>query len=266
MPRTEIFANGEFAGASADMVENLRHEYLADLPEQIAGLGDLLSADPDNGESASKSLEALREFAFHLKGQSHNFGLSTIHAVAHRMQDYLADLSTLGERDRENARAFIDALTDLVEGTVPTDADPSEIVRRLPAKPGLDISDLQVLDVEIMLVMPPGAVMRLVQRELQECGYRVSTVTSTFEALPLVVRTKPNMVIVSAVMDELSGTALATALTSMTETRNIPVTLITSFEKDHESLRHLPDSVPIIKKGENFGDDLAEALQYHFLL
>ncbi len=266
MPRPDIVANGEFAGADPDMVENLRHEYLADLGEEMAGLGDLLSADAGNGESAAKSLGVLREFAFHLKGQSHNFGLSIIHAVAHRMQDYLADISALGERDTKNVRAFLDALTDLVDGTVPADADPSEIVRRLPAKPGIDITELEVRDVEIMLVMPPGTVARLVQRELQECGYRVSTVASAFEALPLVVRTKPNMVIISAVMDELSGTALATALTSMTETRNIPVTLITSFEKDHESLRHLPDSVPIIKKGENFGDDLAEALQFHFLL
>ena len=266
MTRPEIVTNGEFAGTSADIIENLRHEYLADLAEEIAGLGDLLSADAGNIDSAAKSLDALREFAFHLKGQSHNFGLSIIHAVAHRMQDYLADLSALGERDMENARAFIDALTDLVDGTVPADADPSEVVRRLPAKPGIDFTDLQVLDVEIMLVMPPGTVARLVQRELQECGYRVSTVASAFEALPLVVRTKPNMVIISAVIDELSGTALATALTSMTETRNIPVALITSFEKDHESLRHLPDSVPIIQKGQTFGDDLAVALQYHFLL
>ncbi|MHA1570088.1 MAG: Hpt domain-containing protein, partial [Alphaproteobacteria bacterium] len=238
------------------MIEDLRQEYLADLAEEIAELGDRLSADAGDGGSASKSLGALREFAFHLKGQSHNFGLSIIHAVAHRMQDYYTDLPALGERDAENARAFLDALTDLVEGAVPADADPSEIVRSLPARPGIDVADLQALDVEVLLVMPPGTVARLVQRELQECGYRVSTVASAFEALPLVVRTKPNMVIISAVIDELSGTALATALTGMTETRNIPVALITSFEKDHESLRHLPDSVPIIQKGKTFGDDL----------
>lgn len=266
MPHPEVVANGDFAGASADMIENLRQEYLADLAEEIAGLCDRLSADAGDGGAASKSLVALREFAFHLKGQSHNFGLSIIHAVAYRMQDYFTDLSALGERDSENARAFLDVLTDLVDGTVPSDADPSEIVRSLPAKPGFDMTDQRALDVEVLLVMPPGTVARLVQRELQECGYRVSTVASAFEALPLVIRTKPNMVIISAVIDELSGTGLATALTSMTETRNIPVALITSFEKDHESLRHLPDSVPIIQKGQNFGDDLADALQYHFLL
>ena len=216
--------------------------------------------------TASESLDELREFAFHLKGQSHNFGLSVINAVAHRMQDYFSVLSAFGERDLVNARAFLDVLTDMVDGAVPADADPSEVVRGLPAKPGVDIGDIQALDIEVLLVMPPGTAARLVQRELQECGYRVSTVASAYDALPLVVRTKPNMVIISAVIDELSGTALATALTSMTETRNIPVALITSFDKDHESLRHLPDSVPIIKKGQSFGDDLAEALQYHFLL
>jgi CheY-like chemotaxis protein len=266
MPRPETVTSGEFAGANADMVENLRQEYLADLGEEIGGLGDRLSVESDSGDSTPEHFNLLREFAFHLRGQSQNFGLSLIHAVAHRMQDYLSDISALGARDLENVRAFLDTLTDLVDGTVPADADPSEIVRRLPAKPGVDIAELQALDVEVLLVMPPGTATRLVQRELQECGYRVVTAATAFEALPLVVRTKPNMVIISAVIDELSGSGLAAALSSMTETRNIPVALITSFEKDHESLRHLPDSVPIIQKGQNFGDDLAAALQYHFLL
>ncbi|MCH8835401.1 MAG: hypothetical protein IH925_05600, partial [Proteobacteria bacterium] len=98
------------------------------------------------------------------------------------------------------------------------------------------------------------------------CGYRITTVTSTFEALPLIVRTKPDMVIISAVMPNLSGIDLAIALAAMPATRNVPMALITSLDADDEYLKLLPDSVPVIHKSPAFGDDLAEALSRLFMI
>ena len=74
------------------------------------------------------------------------------------------------------------------------------------------------------------------------------------------------MVVISAVMPELSGIDLTVALSAMPETRNIPVALITSLEPGDEQLGFVPDRVPVIRKGADFGDDLAQALSYHFLL
>ncbi len=101
---------------------------------------------------------------------------------------------------------------------------------------------------------------------MQACGYRVTIVTATVAALEQVVRTRPDMVIISAVMPGLSGIDLAVALSAMPETRNIPCALITSLRPDDEHLAFVPDRVPIIRKGSAFGDDLAAALSYHFLL
>lgn len=267
MPNDNQTKDGDFAGASAGLVDNLRQEYLADLGEEIGALNDAISAAEQDEARISEVGDAFRRFAFGYKGQSHNFDLTLHNVVAHRLDDYLADLKALGQSDLNNLRKFLETVSDLLDGTIATDADSAEIVRRLPAKPGgLDFGDIETRDIEILLVMPPGTVARLVQRELQECGYRVNTVHSPYDAVPLIVRTKPNLVIASAVTEELSGIDLAAALTSMVETRNIPVALITSFSSDHESLKFLPDSVPIIKKGSSFGDDLTAALQYHFLL
>ena len=52
----------------------------------------------------------------------------------------------------------------------------------------------------------------------------------------------------------------------MPATRNIPMALITGLDADEESLKHLPDSVPVIHKSPTFGDDLARALSRLFMI
>ena len=64
----------------------------------------------------------------------------------------------------------------------------------------------------------------------------------------------------------LSGIDLATALATMPDTRNTPVAVLTSLDDDSTDLNLLPKSVPVIHRGDRFGDDLAKALSHHFLL
>jgi len=130
----------------------------------------------------------------------------------------------------------------------------------------LGVDDNETVDVEVMLVMLHSSQATFVEREMQACGYRTLIVTSPFEAFEQVVRTRPDMVIVSAVLSGLSGIDLATALATMPETRNTPVAVLTSLDDNDENLNLLPKSVPVIRKGEAFGDDLAKAMSHHFLL
>ena len=82
----------------------------------------------------------------------------------------------------------------------------------------------------------------------------------------MVVESKPDLVIISAVMPSLEGIDLAVALASMSATRNIPLAVITSLDKDDDSLKLLPKRVPILFKGESFADDLFKALDDLFLI
>jgi hypothetical protein len=56
------------------------------------------------------------------------------------------------------------------------------------------------------------------------------------------------------------------AISYMPETRNIPVAVLTSLSSTSEGLAVLPKHIPVIRKDTHFGDDLAAALSYHFLL
>jgi CheY-like chemotaxis protein len=257
MAVTEI-SHGAYAGASVDLVQNLLEEFLAETAERLSEL------EKRAGEGLE--LSEPRRFAFEVAGQAHNFSQPLLETVARRMDNYLSAVDTLTGR-REDLLAFLACMADILDGAIPADADPALVVRSLPARPSsFDAGEIEVRDVEVMLVMLHGAQTHFVEREMQACGYRVTIVTSTVQALDQAVRTRPDMVIISAVMPGLSGIDLTVALTAMPETRNIPVALITSLEPGNEALGFLPDRVPIIRKGPSFGDDLAAALSYHFLL
>ena len=250
---------GAYAGASGDMVGNLLCEFTEDAVDRLRELDRSLTPGAD--------LSAFHRFAFEVRGGAHNFGLRLLEIVVQRLENYVAAVRQPDERQIEAIRAHLDLISDILEGRIGPDADAAQVVRTLPARPSsFSVDDLDIRPVEVMLVMLYGAQTRYVEREMQQCGYRVTIVTSTISALEQAVFTKPDLVIINAVMPGLSGVDLAVALQAMPQTRNTPSALITSLEPGDEQLRFLPERVPIMRKGQTFGDDLAEALSYHFLL
>lgn len=255
----QALVGGVVTGASAEMIEYMKQDFLDNTGERLRVFEQTLSSGPD--------LDALRYFAFEIKGQARNFGMSLLGIVAARFEDYLNALDQVADWSASGVNAFIDTMRSVIDGGITEDSDPSMIVRGLPARPRvLGVDDNDILDVEVILVMEHNAQTGIVERELQACGYRTSIVISPFEAFEHAVRTRPDMVIVSAVLPGLSGIDLATALATMPETRNTPVAVLTSLDDDNENLNLLPKSVPVIRKGDSFGEDLATALSHHFLL
>ncbi len=257
---------GVFSGAEEEMVRNLRSDFLDDTMESVSNLEAGIAEAQGGRSDSAEVLQTARKLAFNIKGQAANFGLNLLTAVARRLIDYLANLSQLDDQGLGDLSAFTDTLGDVLEGRIGADTSPAEVVRDLPAKRRVDTSEIETRSIEALLVMLHGAATHFVERELHECGYRVSHTASALDALDVIIHTKPDFVVVSAVMPHLSGVDLATALATMPATRNTPTMLITSYERGHESLALLPDSVPILRKGPSFGDDLADALMASFLI
>ena len=258
--------SGVYAKGEEEFVETLRQEFLANALEDLRSLDVALDAARNGRKPLGEVFTEVRRLTLPLRGQAPNFGARLIGIVAHRLEDYLAGMKEPPPRTVEDLQTFVDTLIAIIEGEIPFDADSSEIVRRLPSKPGFDAGDIKVQEIEVMLVMLHGTATRIVEREMQQCGYRITHVTSTFDALPLIVRTRPDMVIISAMMPELEGIDLAIALASMPATRNVPTSIITSLDPDDDYLKLLPKAVPVIKKGPSFGDDFAEALSQLFII
>ncbi|MBF0166002.1 MAG: Hpt domain-containing protein [Alphaproteobacteria bacterium] len=257
---------GVYANGVEEIVAEMRATFLEEAADQLRSLELLLSEVRHDRQPLENLVREVRRFALTLKAQSATLDVKAVAALGHRLEDYFAEAKYLPPRVLDDVQNFIEIALDLVEGGAARETDPAALVRRLPAKIGIEIGDIQVRNVEILLVMLHGTATHYVERELQQCGYRTILATSTLEAIPMILHTKPDMVIISAVMPELSGIDLAIGLASMPGTRNTPTALITSLAVDDDYLKLVPRKVPVIRKGPSFGDDLAQALDQLFLI
>lgn len=184
-----------------------------------------------------------------------------------RLVNYVADLDEPDECQMDDVCAFLDVVRGILEGEIDEKTtDQAEFVRSLPARRAADVGDTDHLAIEVLVVDPQRSSARIFERELRNCGYRVSSVYRFFEALELTVRTRPDLVISSAVLDQLSGVDLARSIGAISPIHAIPFALLTSFERDHELVQGLPDQAAILRKGEGFGEDLADALErFHII-
>ncbi|MBB4265246.1 hypothetical protein [Roseospira visakhapatnamensis] len=259
---------GGDAAAIEAVLREMRQEFLDEAGDAARDL--LLRVEQvrhDTGGDLADVVRIARRHALVLRGQGESLGLSPLATLGHRLGDYLSESrSVVPALILDDLEVFLEVIVDLVEGRIPADTEQGPMVRGLPAKRGFAPEDIEVRDIEIMLVMEPGAQTHFVERELQQCGYRTVQIGSTFEALPLIVRTRPDMVIISAVMPGLTGIDLAIGVAAMPETRNVPTALITSLDPDNELLALLPGQVPVIHKGPAFADDLFHALDTLFLI
>lgn len=251
-----------------EVVAELRQEFVDEAVETLQSLDVTLDSARHAREDEEEFVRLVRRVAHNLRGQAANFEMRTLATVSHRLHDYLADSpNPLPPRAWDELQQFVDLMLILAEGRQPpTDCDPSAMVRTLPRKLGFDLADIDIRNVEVMLVMPPGIQTRYVERELQQCGYRVSIISDTVAAFSHVIHTLPDLIIVSAMMPNLDGIDLAIALVSMPATRNIPIAVITALDDDDERLQLLPRKVPVLHKGPSFGDDLFRALDNLFLI
>ncbi len=253
--------------AATEVHDELRQEFVDEATETLQSLDVVLDAGRNGHAPESQVVDEFRRASVRLRGPAGNFGLRALATVAHRLDDYLTHApAALPPRVWDDLQAFLDLMLALVEGQYGNDVEPASLVRALPPRLGFELGDIQVRSVEVMLVMPQGAQTRYVERELQQCGYRVSVVPDTIEAFGHVVQSKPDLIVVSALMPHLDGIDLAIGLAAMPSTRNIPIAVITSLDADDERLALLPRKVPVVHKGASFGDDLFTALDSLFLI
>ena len=177
------------------------------------------------------------------------------------VEDFAAELSDLSGRYISDALKFVDCLRGIIDGGQdPGDRRLGEILRTLPAHatPEFDVGESR--QIEILLIVPSQTLRRMLSAELRALGGRVNTVQSPWQGLEMAARTAPDLVISSAVIDQVSGIDMACALRAMSVTERLPIALITSLGDDHPDLKRLPKDVAIIHLGKSLSEDLGDAV------
>ena len=249
------------ADGNQDLIDQLALEFRDTASDLLAGADEILEAGRENGALSGRDRDALYRVAHNLKGVAASCGYSLASIVAHRFEDFLSELKAIEAGHIESLRIFVDALGDLVDGTVTEGrVNTAEFMRTLPARPSVDFGNVDAHDIEVFVVMPDDAASRHVVRELQACGYRVTREGNAFKAIEIAAMMRPDLVIVTGVLNALSGVDVVSAFRAMPSTKDIPVALITADSREDAVADGLPGTVPVIRKGAEFGDDLTDAL------
>ena len=237
----------------------LIREYLEEVDDVLADFDVTLGSL--SAGSADTTAEGKRLFAAFsvLHAQNRVLEITFMDVALHRLCYYLEDLTQSTPKVLEDLQHYSTIARILVERSN-RDEDVSAHTCSLPVRTPPDLDNVVQVDVEIMLVEPNKTVSKLVSRELRACGYRVTTIRESVDSLSYAVQTKPDMIIASAELDQLSRIDLARAIGAMPVTKAIPFAIPTSRYRDHAALADLSQSAAVLKKGAKFGDDLADAL------
>lgn len=236
-------------------------DMLGEAQDTLSDLEVMISNMQSGVHETQHGLEDVLRQAQRIKSLGFTTDFPLIDLTLHRLINYVDIVNAMTDARYSDLQTFLDILRGLLEGTIANDGDQAEFVRSLPVARAIDVTDLESLNIEILLVDPQRMSARIFERELRSGGYRVTLSNRSFEALELAVRTKPDLVITSFEIDELSGVDIARSLNAIAATSAIPVALLTSYDKASHGMKHLPESTGFIRKDANFGEDLATVLE-----
>jgi PleD family two-component response regulator len=189
-----------------EMDRQVEAEFVEEVRDIISGLDVLVGNLRSNSAPVKESLSRIQRDMLNVAVRGSTVDQPLVTIVAHRFGEYVADLSETTPQNLDDMLAFIDQLRLALDGKL-QNVSSASVVRALPARiiANFNPADVKIANIEVLLVMSDRSTARIVEREMQACGYRTSTVRSPFLALEMAVRTRPDLVVISGVLDDLSG-------------------------------------------------------------
>lgn len=254
-------AAGQFHDVD-NIMAALRQEFIVDAGDTLEALFARLEAHRIGQEADPTDLlkTVLRE-THTLKGQGGSFDLPSLSMIAHRLEDYLAGVDVMEPHHIVDTQRFISSMMGVLDaGADPGDDACCQLLRSLPAKGAAKAGFLLERNYEVLLIASTTVLSRAVEQVLHSHGLRVVALKLPLLAFECAIRSRPDLVIASAMMAGISGIDLARAFTSMNATRNIPFALLTSFDRTSSALKELPETVPTIRHDQDVDGQIGDML------
>ena len=253
-------------GNADDIVASLKQDFIEDTVDRVDRIETTIDRIAGGMDEAGPGIAELRREAHTVKGLAGSFGFPLVGAIAHRLEDYIAELTEINDLEAASLVDFTSWIREIIEsGTNPAADEETRILRSLPTRSvptedvGTKSAAVTTNDKEVLLVTATAVQARFLQRELREKGFRTITARTAVEAFETVVQSHPDAVITAAVLDGLSGIELIRALAAMKTLANKKLGLLTSFDAGHPDLEGLPGNVAIISnRGKQTADHLAK--------
>ena len=245
------------------VLAGVRQSFLEDTADRLEAIEGILDQYRRGTAHGLDPIANLRREAHTLKGAGTAFGFPAITVIAHRLENYLQDLTAIENQAIGDIQQHIDAVQEIVStGQNPGENEIAVILRTLPQAQAFNPKRVELGSIEALIVTPSRLVGHLLTRQLALLGIRSVTTQSSLEGLALALRTRPDLVIASVTMAELGGIDLARAFAAMGATRSIPVAVLTSFT-DHDIAGQggLPGGASVLHIGQGLEKDLRRFLK-----
>lgn len=248
---------------SLDTILNeVRNEFIENTSERLITVDNLIS-DMLEGVGTDESMVDLQRHIHSIKGQGATFDFPFVSDVAHRLEDYIETSAELDKTTLLNVQKFVDIIRGIVEsGNDPSADEAKEILSALPvtAAAAPETGQTPIDEVRIMLVMPKGAQRKIMGKELAACGFHIMNSDTPIDALRLAINQNPNIIIVSRVMEEMSGIEFSRITNILQATRDCHIVIATANNMAQSDLDSIAEGTAIVKKGASFIDELTDYL------
>jgi HPt (histidine-containing phosphotransfer) domain-containing protein len=247
-----------------EIIASLVPKFIEDVRDTLCTLNDQVEALRKPETQAEAANDFMRQ-VHGIKGTAGTFGFSFIAVICHKLEDYMIRTPIFTRKETDDILVFLQAIESILQrGSDPADDEGFRIFRSLPSYIDLDKFVMDVKPVQSLFIGPRDVQFLIIERQLSNCGIRSTNASKSLQAIELAVRTRPDLVMVSNIIDSISGTEVANVLNSINATKAIPIMFIISeidIRDDGRRLREvLPSRVRIVRKGVKFPDDFADAL------
>jgi HPt (histidine-containing phosphotransfer) domain-containing protein len=242
------------------VMATIRQAFLEDSEDRLTAMERTLDERRAGRGDGREVLAVLRREAHTLKGMGAPSGFPFITAAAHRFESYLTEYDALPDAAIDGVQQYLDAMHDIVgRGKNPDEDAAARLLRTLPLT-ALSSSGAKPRKGEALLVIATRVLGRAVARQLGRFGIHAIATQSVLEGIGAVVRGKPDLIVVSPTLADITGIDFVRALGAMTATRHIPVAVLTSSSSASLVEHGLPINVPLIRIGEAMERDLRSVL------
>lgn len=246
-----------------DIISQLSPMFLEDAREKLAFLFEAAAQLPDGDRRSENYLNFLRQL-HSIKGAAASFGFPFLGVICHRLEDYLAKTPHASPRAVRDIVQHLTQCQAIVEaGRDPTESRGYALLKELPYPPDFDDAIHQKA-LYALFIGPRDVQFRILEIELRECGIRSTIASQSFHGIELAVRTRPDFIMVTYIVDVLDGIEVLRMLRSVRSLARTPMMLLKSElsdEKARQAIRAaVPPGVEVVRKGRLFSDDFANAL------
>ncbi len=247
-----------------DIIEELLPIFIEDTYEKINTMRSSLPGLLSHSTMKSAVQEYMRQI-HSLKGTAPSFGFNFIGIICHKLEDYFVNTPVYSRKEISDISAYLREIEQILERRRdPSDTECATIFRRLP-----DYFDPQTIAIGVnpisgLFIGPRDVQFLIIEKQLKNCGIRPTNITTSLGGIEVALRTRPDFIMASNIIDNISGFEVISALKAFKATKGIPSMLIIS-ESDYNKFKTnqslaMPKGVMVIRKGAKFSDDFADAL------